>query len=233
MLGTAPAKDTAQTPMPSPFAPVLSRYAEALPPVFREQFLLPAEAPYHLVLEGVLDRIWHRPRWVWPILWALAQGNVIFLDVGEDIRISMTVRSGRTASGQPYQHWLRTFYFPRRRFFNATAAYDARLGKVIEWLCPKRLLGLLWEMELQAPATLVITSDRSFIRLGRHRWWVPRWLCPRVRAVLHANASDEAHLAIEVTVAHLLPTPIFGYHGTFHVRRSDEPAAYRNGAAAA
>ena len=228
MLETIPVRDSAQRRLPSPFAPALRRHAESLPRVFRDQFLLPAEAPYHSVLEGVLDRVWHRPRWVWPILWTLAQGNVIFPDVGEHIRVSMTIRTQRAAGGQPYQHWRRTFHFPRLRFFNALATYDARIGKVVEWIYPTRRLGLPWELELQGPRKLVITSSRCFLRLGRRRLWLPRWLSPQVRAVLRADTEDDSLLHINVAIAHLLRTPIFGYHGTFHVRRSDQPADYHN-----
>jgi hypothetical protein len=47
----------------SPFFPVLGGTAEALPTVLRDQYLLRPADDEHVVLEGTMDRIWHRPFW--------------------------------------------------------------------------------------------------------------------------------------------------------------------------
>ncbi len=208
-------------PLASPFSPIMAVRGAALPPAFREQFLLSPEAPYRLVLAGCMDRVWHRPRWLWPLFRALAWTDTLFAETGEDVPATMTIAAGRDRDGGPYQTWRRTFSFRTPRRFNATLSYDRRLGAVVEWLGAAKRVAVVWELRFPTPLTLEIVTAGWALRLGRRLVRLPRPLGVAVRAAERDDAGRDDLIHIDLTVAHPLLGPLFGYAGTFQLRRRD------------
>jgi hypothetical protein len=201
----------------SPFSTILEPHFVILPPAFREQFFLDPDAPYSLVFEGVMDHVWHRPRWLWPFFWALAQIDALFPETGRDISARMVMSAGRDPDGGPIQYWQRTFAFRTVRRFNAITGYDAGLGRAVEWIGPRRMLQFVWDVCFEAPNRIVITTARCALRLGPWRLWLPRWLTGTVRAIEHADRSRDDTIHIDLALTHLLLGAIFGYEGTFRI----------------
>src|SRR4051794_11759722 len=102
---------------PSPFATTLAAHASLLPPVFHAQFLAPGEASHPFKLVGHMDRVWHRPAWLWPAFWLLARVDALFPETGLMVPAAMTVTSYEDANSQPCQTWQRTFWLKPRRHF--------------------------------------------------------------------------------------------------------------------
>ena len=203
----------------SPFAPVLGDCGDELPPAMRDQFLLPAVAPYRVVLDGVMDRVWRRRRWLWPLFWLLARADILFPETGEHVPASLTISPERDQQGRVGHAWRRVFRFPTERRFNAVMGYDDTLQRVVEWLGPRRLVQIVWHVQFRPPRTMEILTEGVELRLGRRRWRLPRWLTASVRAVERADAAREDAIHIELTVAHPLLGPLFGYEGTFRRQR--------------
>jgi hypothetical protein len=191
--------------MTSPFAPTLG--AAPLPAVFRRQFL--SRRP--VVLEGRMDRVWRRRPWLRPLFSALALGDVVFPETGEDVPCSLEIR--RVRGGQA---WLRTFAFVRERHFDAVVAWDGARGLQVERFGP---LELDWHVRFDPPASLRISSGRARLRFGALRLPVPRVLTPDVEAVEHALSRHDLH--VEVVMSHRLFGPLFGYGGTFRLRSAE------------
>jgi Domain of unknown function (DUF4166) len=212
----------------SPFSPVLGAYTGHLPPVFEEQFLLPAGSSRAVHLIGKMERIWHRPAWLWPFLWLLAQADVIFPETGTGTDASLSVTAGRDSHGQPYLRWERIFRFKTQRHFNATMFYDRRLKRVVERMGPSGLLNMVWDVRFSPPDTIRISTAGCVVRAGRRRLWLPRLLCVDVTAVERALESGEG-IHILVTVAHPLLGSIFGYSGVFHLQPHCPPPQNMHG----
>jgi len=203
----------------SPFDPVFGPQFGQLPTVFKEQFFPPAHATSPLQLVGKMERIWHRPAWLWPFLWLLARADIIFPEVGSDIDASLSVRAGLDRRGEPYLKWDRSFHFKVTRHFNAVMLYDRRLTRIVERMGPLGLLDVVWNMRFEPPDTIYISTEGCVLRIGRRRLWLPRLLCPDVLAV--ERALDKGNgIAINLRVAHPLLGPIFGYNGVFHLKPS-------------
>src|SRR5581483_7428920 len=73
----------------SPFFPVLGGVIESLPEPLRDQYLVRPADPYRVVLEGTMDRIWHRTAWLWPFFRLLALFDILLPEQGTDIKASM------------------------------------------------------------------------------------------------------------------------------------------------
>lgn len=55
----------------SPFEPVLGSEEIELPEVFQKQFLSAVDGNPEIILEGRMDKVWHRPAWLRPIFWSI------------------------------------------------------------------------------------------------------------------------------------------------------------------
>lgn len=164
-----------------------------------------------------MDRIWHRPAWLWPIFWLLTRPSILFPEVGIDVPATMLIVAGRDRRGQPCQRWDRTFAFRTPRRFDAVMGFDPERGQVVELFGRRELLEITWDVHFHPPDTMEIATRRVALRLGRHRLPIPRPLCVAVRAEERAVRDDLITIDLKLSVP-LLGT-IFGYEGSFRLRR--------------
>ena len=211
----------ASTDRASPFSAVFGGDIEALPQAFRDQYLTSADAPYDVVLAGRMDRVWHRPGWLWPVFWLLARADILFPETGEMIPTSLRIAAGRDASGAPIQTWDRRFRFRsgRQRRFRSTMSVDLASGLIAEREGPWNAIEELTDVVFVPPATIEFASRRSALVVGGRRLRLPRrlWVTARVRQWVTDPSSGTSR--IELVVRHGLLGPIFGYEGTFRTRR--------------
>lgn len=204
----------------SPFerVPPISNRA-SLPAAFRAQFLGTPEDGTQAFLVGTMDRVWHRYRWLTPILWLLAQANTLFPETGRNVPATMTVRSYRDRRCQPWQSWQRTFTFvQRRRHFDARMTVDLVHGRAVEHTGPGGLLEVPWRIDLREDR-LQIDALSVALRLGSLRLRLPDVCCVRVRAIETADPAHPNQIQIDLSLTHPWLGPVFGYDGTFRVER--------------
>lgn len=180
----------------SPFAHVLA--ADTLPPVLRRQFL-----DGDVVLGGSMDTIWHRPRWVRPLLAALARRDVLFPETGTNVAAELRVTRDHA--------WRRTFAFERERRFDAELLWDGE--RVVERTGP---FDLAWDVAFLPPDRIEIRTCGCAVRLGTRSVALPRVLVPDVRAV--ERALDVSRIHVELVVRLWPLGAVFGYRGTFEAR---------------
>lgn len=185
----------------SPFAAVLGA-ERALPSVFRDQFLGDGA-----LLQGVMTRVWHRPRWIRPLLSLLACAHVLVPDTGEDIPAHLRIEP--VAGGQA---WRRTFGFARVRRFDAVLVHDGTA--LLERTGP---FELEWDVRFRSPDTIFISTQRARVRVGRLCMRLPSLLVPDVRALELALGPDE--IWVSLVASHRFLGEFFGYSGTFQLRR--------------
>jgi hypothetical protein len=206
----------------SVFGPVFAGREGDLPPVFREEFLLAADADYDLVLEGTMERIWHRPWWLWPILWLMGRTNTLFPDTGRDVPFRLVIANRIRPDGTLAQSWQRTFAFKAPRRFDSELAFDERRGRVVEWVGPGGCVEVGSELVVHRAGILVMTTNEATVRVGRWRWRLPGALGVQVQ-VVHEAVPDKNAARVALTVRQKVLGPIFGYKGSFRMRR--EPPA--------
>jgi hypothetical protein len=209
----------------SPFAPVLAPHVAALPPVFARQFLFPEGTDTReLVVEGEMDHVGHRPFWLGPLFWLLAQGGVLVAENGEHVPTRLTITAQREADGGPAHVYRRVFRFPRvTRRFNAITVYDAAHRDAADYTGPGRSMYFVWRTTFQAPDTLHTVPAAVALCLGPLRLWVPRvlwpWLLMDTLTVQQADLAQPDTFRIAFVIRHPLLGEVFEYRGRFRVRR--------------
>jgi uncharacterized protein len=203
----------------SPFFPALAGAGEDIPRVLRDQYLVEPGDNYRVVLEGTMDRIWHQPFWLWPLFLLLAAFDILFPEQGSNIEASMIVEGLHDGQGGGAQTWRRTFRFRRPRRFDATMAFDLRLARVVERMCPGGVLEVVWNVTFEPPATIRIVTEGIRFGVGRCRIALPRWATVEVRVSETALGDRSDMIAVDLAVRQQWLGEIFGYAGRFQVRR--------------
>jgi len=207
----------------SPLEPIFAFERESVPPAFRAQFLHSPDDPFRVVLEGRLHEIWHKPRWLKPLFWALGQAGILVPKSGHNIPSTLEVIPARHPNGEPYHRWNRTLQFTPPVHFNTTIVYDPETRYVADLVGPHDFLYLVWKAKFWPPSTFTLDTEACAAQIGRQKLWLPRWLWPLllgvVRFVQKADLDTEDTVHIELIISHPLFGDFFGYTGTFHVVR--------------
>ena len=166
-----------------------------------------------------MDRIWHRPFWLWPFFRLLAAFDILFPEQGSNVVGSMIVEGLHDGQGGGAQTWRRTFEFRRPRRFDATMAFDFRLARVVERMGPFGVLEVVWNVTFEPPATIRIVTEGIRFGVGRCRIALPRWAAMEVRVSETALGDRSDTIAVDLAVRQPWLGEIFGYAGRFQVRR--------------
>jgi hypothetical protein len=212
----------------SPFFPILGGAVEDIPEVLRDQYLVRPTDNYRVILEGTMDRIWHRPFWLWPLFRLLAFFDILFPEQGSNIEASMIIEGLHDRQGGSTQMWRRTFRFRRPRRFDATMAFDLRLGRVVERMRPGGVLEVVWNVTFEPPATIRIATEGIRIGMSRYRLALPRWATVQVQVSETALEDRSDTIAVDLAVRQRWLGEIFGYDGRFQVHREIWSDARKN-----
>ena len=79
-----------------------------------------------------MERVWHRRRWLRPILGLLARWAVLYPEQGSNVPTRMLIAPARDRRGRPVHIWRRTFAFPAERRIDAELAYEPELGQLVD-----------------------------------------------------------------------------------------------------
>jgi hypothetical protein len=205
----------------TPFARVFACDTSLIPVPFRRQFLHTPETPERVRLEGEMEHIWHRPKWLKPLFWLMAKGGVLVSRMGEHIPTVMDVGAFRGSDGLPYHTWFRTIYFPRPEKFNTTLVYEPSIDRIADFVGPGNAIQLYWQAQFHQPATFTLDTAAAAIGVGGRRIWLPRWLwrwmfgVVRFRQIALPDAEDT--VSIELIISHPLFGDVFGYRGKYRV----------------
>lgn len=203
----------------SPFTLALVPHLAVLPPALAAQYLASPRSNFRVVLEGRMDKVWHHPRWLTPFFYPLAWAQMLFPEMGTDIPAMMEVAGTRDRDGVAAQTWHRTFTFPPTRRFNALMAYDVMRDCVVERMGPFHALWMAWDIMFHPPDTVEIKTTGCSLHIGKVRVQLPSHLYPFVRAVERAVPERDDQIHIDLAVSHPRLGTIFGYDGTFTLRR--------------
>jgi Domain of unknown function (DUF4166) len=199
----------------SPFASELGPHVQALPTGFRDQYLF--EPNERVVLDGIMQRVWRRGRWLWPLFWLASWFDALFPETGSDVPVILKIQPNK--SGKRHL-WRREFHFSRRRRrFTSRMEYDERLGCVVELIGLGGALALAWHIHFESPNRLLLKGSGWFLRIGPWRLRLPEWMLGTGQATETADQAKPGAIRIDFVVSHPFLGDVFGYAGTFQVRR--------------
>ncbi len=211
-------------PKNSPIESVFAGYTEhELPREFVEQFLAHPERAYDVVLEGVMQRIWHRPRWLRLLLRLLGRLGILVPREGENIRSTLSIVPGRYADGTPFHEWNRTFYFDPPLHFNTTVVYDHKMQNLADVVGNPRFLHMVWRGRYHPPDTFTLETVGNALRIGKRLFYLPRWLWALTLGSVDfsqkAHKDDDNVVDVDLRIVHPIFGEVFGYQGTFEAVR--------------
>ena len=199
--------------MASPYELVLGEELEGLHPRWRAYF---AAIPpgHHGLGVGVFERVGTPRRWLWPLLWLLQHGGVLFPGWHRDVPFVVVNRPGLNADGLPAVTAERRFAFTtgERVMLDSIEATGVRPG-LVDQLGRPRLI----EAELAASViggALHMRSTAVALHLGRLRVPIPAVIAPTVALIERFDDGiDEQHVAVELSAP--LLGRLYEYSGSF------------------
>lgn len=207
----------------SPLDPVFVGHTE-VPFAFREQFFHHEDLPYGMRLEGVMHRVWHRPRALGPLFRLLGRIGILVPQEGTEVPTTLTVRPGRNRLDGLYHVWDRTFSFARPVRFRTTIIYDPRIGQVVDLVGPRDALYMVWKAQFHPPDRFTLDTAAIALRIRGRKLWMPAWLWkPLLGTVTFSQVADSMEgdtVRIDLLITHPLLGRIFGYTGTFRTVRT-------------
>jgi hypothetical protein len=204
-------------PLSSPFEPMLR--GRQLARVFFTMFMLPADASEEVFLDGFMDKIWS-VRWIKPFLRLLARWDTLFPEDAIAVPTVLHIFVGRDSMNRLCHHWNRTFLLPRRhRRFNAYLVWEPRRRWVAERTGPGGCLEAGWHVKVVPPNNLKIDGTVKAIHIGKARIPIPRFLQLDAHVVDTAHIDRDDLLHCDLSMSNPLVGRLFGYQGTFLVRR--------------
>lgn len=209
--------------MNTPLAKVFAGSENSLPIAFVDQFLATPEREYDVVLEGVMHRIWHRPRWLKPLFFFLGRLGILVARTGEAIPTKLEVVPGYLPDGDAYHEWNRTFAFDKPLQFNTRVVYDKRQDNLADLVGPGYRLHMVWKGRYLPPRTFTLETVTNGIRLGSKVFYLPKWvwlpLLGRVQFIQTAQVEAEDTVDVDLRIIHPFFGEVFGYQGTFRAVR--------------
>ena len=206
----------------SPLHPVFEGHTD-IPFAFREQFFHRGGLPYGMRLEGVMHRVWHRPRWLRPLFRWLGRMGILVPQTGTEVPTTLTIRAGWSRRDGPYHVWDRTFAFDPPVRFPTSIIYDARVGDVVDLVGPGRSLYMVWKARYHPPDRFTLDTHSIALRVRGRTLWLPKWLWKllfgTVRFWQVADSRDGDRVRVDLLIVHPLLGRIFGYEGTFRTVR--------------
>lgn len=209
-------------PLRSPLDPVFEGHTD-IPFAFSEQFFHRDDLPYGMRLEGVMHRIWHRPRWLAPLFRCLGGLRILVPRAGEEVPTTLTVRPGRSALDGVYHVWDRTFAFDPPVRFPTSIIYAPDIGQVVDLVGPRDVLYMVWKARYHPPDRFTLDTHSIALRVGGRRLWLPRWLWKLMFGTVtfwqKADTKEGDTVRVNLLIVHPLLGRIFGYEGTFRAVR--------------
>lgn len=169
-----------------------------------------------------MQTIWHRPGWLYPVLWLLSKWDLIFPETGKDVPANLTISSQSDQAGEPVQVWERTFYFAVRirRRYRSIMLFDAGSKRIVKLQGRNNIFEEIAEIHICPPDTIEFLTVKSVLRLGRMCIPLPEKLWITAHVVQRATQPGKAASRVELTLTHGVLGAIFGYKGTFRATRT-------------
>ncbi|MGH2392930.1 MAG: DUF4166 domain-containing protein, partial [Candidatus Limnocylindria bacterium] len=133
--------------------------------------------PFRVVLDGVMHEIWHQPL-LTPLFQMLGRLGVLVPVTGRNVPTRLLVRPGKTAAGQPFHVFDRSFDVDPPVRFRTTIVYDPHIDHLVELVGPRNALYMVWDARFEPPLMFTLDSAAIALQLGNRRIWLPDWFWP-------------------------------------------------------
>jgi hypothetical protein len=165
---------------------------------------------------GIMDEIWHGPRYTLPFLYLGSWRRIMFPENGQNIPFEIANYSYLDVLGRETVTWIRTFQTKRPRRFDAYMIYSEKRQRIVDYLGTHQHLAVDIDLDVAPNGGLCLHS-------GAQRFY-EGWVGYSFPMLFSGSADvcewyDETHdcFRIEVDVRNRALGRLFGYKGHFQV----------------
>jgi hypothetical protein len=200
--------------MPSIFRLALGPEFERLHPQMQRRLDVSSQGGFACRGRGVMEKIWHGPFYVVPVLYLGSWRRVLFPDSATDVSFTIDNYAYADRFGRETVTWNRTFHFPRPRRYDATFVYSRRRRGIVEYLGTHQHLATDLEIGVTERGGIEFRTGPMRLHEGRLHLGIPEWVVGR--ALVREWYDDPTQrFRIDVNVLHPRIGSLFGYVGWF------------------
>lgn len=192
-----------------------------LHPQIQRRFGLSSQEQIGAIGRGMMETVWHGPRYVLPFLYIGAWRNIMFPARGKQIPFTIENYAYVDSFGRETVTWIRKFQFSKKtRRFDATMIFSQARNRIVDYLGTHQHLAV--DIDIS-----VAENGGLRLRSGEQRFY-ERFLGFRFPMLFSGYAEvcewfddTEGRFKIEVAVKNRWLGELFGYRGSFDVTYTD------------
>jgi hypothetical protein len=187
-----------------------------LHPQIQKRFGFSSQDQIAAIGKGVMERVWHGPRYSLPFLYIGTWRRIMFPEHGRNVPFTIENYAYRDSLGRETVTWLRTFHTRRIRRFDAYMIYSRQRSKIVDYLGTHQHLAVDLELSVDHRGGLRLRSGEQRFYEGLVGFRFPMYFSG-IADVCEWFDEDSGQFRIEVVVNNKTWGPLFGYCGAFDV----------------
>ena len=192
-----------------------------LHPQIQRRFGLHSAQGLAAVGTGVMDRIWHGPPYTLPFLYLGAWRRILIPEQGRDIPFTIRNYAYLDCYGRETVTWVRDFWTPKQRRFDAYMLYSEKRGCIVDYLGTHQHLAVDIEVTVAENGGLRLRSGEQRFYEGPVAFQFPLALSGVAEVCeWYDDAAGEFRIRVETTNRRW--GRLFGYEGRFTVEWLDQ-----------
>ncbi len=165
---------------------------------------------------GTMDEVWHGAAYTLPFLYIGTWRRIMFPERLRDVPFQVENYAYVDPLGRETVTWIRTFFGPRTRRFDAYMIYSEQRGRIVDYLGTHQHLAVDIELSVDERGGLRLLSGEQRFYEGPIAFRFPL-LFSGVAEVCEWYDDATERFQIEVNVRNRTWGPLFGYRGSFTV----------------
>ena len=166
--------------------------------------------------EGTMEEVWHGRAYTLPFLYVGTWRRIMFPERLRDVPFRIENYAYVDPLGRETLTWIRTFFGPRQRRFDAYMIYSEARGRIVDYLGTHQHLAVDIELSVDDEGGLRLRSGEQRFYEGPIGFRFPMFFSG-VADVREWYDDASACYRIEVNVHNRRWGPLFGYRGAFTV----------------
>jgi hypothetical protein len=163
---------------------------------------------------GTMEEVWHGAIYTLPFLYVGAWRRIMFPERLLDVPFQIENYAYVDHLGRETVTWIRTFFGPRSRRFDAYMIYSERRGRVVDYLGTHQHLAVDIHLSVDERGELRLLSGEQRFYEGPIAFRFPL-VFSGVAEVCEWYDDETERFRIEVNVRNRLWGLLFGYRGSF------------------
>jgi Domain of unknown function (DUF4166) len=163
---------------------------------------------------GTMEEVWHGAPCTLPFLYVGTWRRIMFPERLRNVPFQIENYAYVDPFGRETVTWIRTFFGPRRRRFDAYMIYSESRGRVVDYLGTHQHLAVDIDLSVDERGGMRLRSGEQRFYEGPIAFRFPM-IFSGIAEVCEWYDDESGRFRIEVNVRNRIWGPLFGYQGSF------------------